>query len=138
MKRLRDRVAVVTGAASGIGRATALRLAEKGAHLALVDVNDRGLAEVRAEIERMGRRVSVHACDVSDRSRMEDLVRAVEGAHGSVQIVVNNAGVGVASNSGRACQIPGIFTGSARHRPCMVAQPCSSFAERTALFVRTR
>ncbi len=98
MKRLRDRVAVVTGAASGIGRATALRLAEKGAHLALVDVNDRGLAEVRAEIERMGRRVSVHACDVSDRSRMEDLVRAVEGAHGSVQIVVNNAGVGVASS----------------------------------------
>ena len=89
---------MVTGAASGIGRATALRLAEKGAHLALVDVNDRGLTEVRAEIERLGRRVSVHDCDVADRSRMEDLVRAVESAHGCVHIVVNNAGVGVASS----------------------------------------
>lgn len=88
-------MAVVTGAASGIGRATAVKLAEKGAHLALVDVNDRGLAETRAEVERLGRRVTSHDCDVADRARMEDLVRDVERAHGGAHIVVNNAGVAV-------------------------------------------
>ncbi|MBI3204715.1 MAG: SDR family NAD(P)-dependent oxidoreductase [Myxococcales bacterium] len=98
MKRLRDRVAVVTGAASGIGRATALCLADRGAHLALVDVDDRGLGEVRAEVERRGRRASVHDCDVADRARMEALAADVEREHGGVEILVNNAGVGVAAS----------------------------------------
>ncbi|MCC6663595.1 MAG: SDR family NAD(P)-dependent oxidoreductase, partial [Polyangiaceae bacterium] len=73
MKRLRDRVAVVTGAASGIGRATAIALADRGAHLALVDVNERGLAEVRSEVEGRGRRASAHDCDVADRARCDEV-----------------------------------------------------------------
>lgn len=88
---------MVTGAASGIGRATAIALADRGAHLALVDVNEQGLAEVRAEVERRGRRASTHDCDVADRARMEALALDVEREHGRVEILVNNAGVGVAA-----------------------------------------
>jgi len=95
MKRIEGRVAVVTGAASGIGRATAIQLAREGAHLALVDVNERGLDETRGEIERLGRRATTHDCDVADRARVESLVREVEAAHGQVHILMNNAGVAV-------------------------------------------
>lgn len=88
---------MVTGAASGIGRATAIALADRGAHLALVDVNERGLAEVRSEVEGRGRRASAHDCDVADRARMEALAEDVGREHGRVEILVNNAGVGVAA-----------------------------------------
>ncbi|MBK8260626.1 MAG: SDR family NAD(P)-dependent oxidoreductase [Nannocystis sp.] len=95
MRILRDRVAVVTGAASGIGRATAIALAERGAALALADVDEVGLQGVARQIEALGRRVSTHVVDVADRGRMEAFVDEVIAAHGRVEIVVNNAGVSV-------------------------------------------
>jgi short-subunit dehydrogenase len=93
MQRLEGRTAVITGAASGIGRALSLRLAELGCHLALCDRNETGLEETRARIQAMGRRVSAHVVDVSSKDRMRALAGEVLSFHGGVNILVNNAGV---------------------------------------------
>jgi len=93
VRRLADRVAVVTGAASGIGAALAAELAKKGCHLALVDVNEAGLRDTAHTVEAAGRKVSTHVVDVADRGAMRALPEAVVAEHGHVHIVVNNAGV---------------------------------------------
>jgi NAD(P)-dependent dehydrogenase (short-subunit alcohol dehydrogenase family) len=72
-----DRVAVVTGAASGIGRALALHLAQKGCALALVDVNEGGLKETASIVALAGRKVSLHVVDVSNLSQMQAFPEAV-------------------------------------------------------------
>ncbi len=97
MRTLRDRVAVVTGAASGIGRATAIGLAKQGCNLAISDVNTDGLEQTAAEVRRTGRRVLVSEVDVSDRARMQRYVDEVIEEFGAVHIVINNAGVTVAA-----------------------------------------
>jgi NADP-dependent 3-hydroxy acid dehydrogenase YdfG len=89
MNKLKGRTAVVTGAASGIGRAVALALADQGCNLALVDVHAERLAEVAALIPG----ASIHQIDVSNREAMMALPQAVLDAHGAVHVVVNNAGV---------------------------------------------
>ncbi len=96
MKTLEGRVAVVTGAASGIGRATSQALAEAGCRVALVDRDEAGLAVVAKELGSSGRRVSAHGADVADRARMGALAEEVVAEHGGVNVVVNNAGVTVA------------------------------------------
>src|SRR5581483_162734 len=68
MKRLEGRTAVVTGAAGGIGRAVAERLARAGCHLALCDRNESALAATAEAVEGMGRRASRHVVDVSKRA----------------------------------------------------------------------
>lgn len=88
---LRDRVAVVTGAASGIGRALALDLAQRGCHLALVDLDGPGLAAVAQTLS--GVRVTTHLADVGDKARMRALAGEVAEAHGAVNLLINNAGV---------------------------------------------
>jgi NAD(P)-dependent dehydrogenase (short-subunit alcohol dehydrogenase family) len=93
-----DRVAVVTGAASGIGRALALAFARRGAHVALVDVNETGLVAVAAEAATLGRKASRHVADVADRARMAALPDEVLREHGRVSVLVNNAGVSVAGD----------------------------------------
>lgn len=95
MKNLQDRVAVVTGAASGIGRATALALAAEGCALALADVNMAGLEETAEQVRTLGRKVSVHQVDVSNKERMRSFADEVHAEHGAVHILVNNAGVTV-------------------------------------------
>jgi NAD(P)-dependent dehydrogenase (short-subunit alcohol dehydrogenase family) len=91
------RVAVVTGAASGIGRAVAEALADAGCDVALCDIDADGLTEVGARIEQRGRKASLHVVDVADRAAMKALPDQVEAEHGRVDILVNNAGVSVAS-----------------------------------------
>lgn len=98
MKSFRGRVAVITGAASGIGRALSIALAERSCDVALVDVNAEALAETAAACERTGQKVSIHVVDVASRSAMQALPAAVEAVHGRVDIVVNNAGVTVAGD----------------------------------------
>jgi len=95
VKRLDGRIAVVTGAGSGIGRATAEALAREGCQLALVDVDAERLAEVAKALAADDRRITTHRADVADRASMEALAEAVVAAHGGVHIVVNNAGVTV-------------------------------------------
>src|SRR5687768_5545983 len=89
---LADRVAVVTGGASGIGRATAIAMARRGAHLVLADINERRLEDARQEVAALGRKVLAVRCDVSIDADVERL--ASEAATlGPVDIVMNNAGV---------------------------------------------
>jgi short-subunit dehydrogenase len=86
-------VAVVTGAGSGIGRATALALADRGCVLALVDVDPTGLDATRDAVEGRGARATTHVADVSDADRVAELAEEVAAAHGACNILVNNAGV---------------------------------------------
>jgi NAD(P)-dependent dehydrogenase (short-subunit alcohol dehydrogenase family) len=86
-------VAVITGAASGIGRATALAMAREGAHVVIADIHDARLAETGAELEALGGRVLAVRCDVTRDSEVQALAKAVEDQLGPVGIVMNNAGV---------------------------------------------
>jgi NAD(P)-dependent dehydrogenase (short-subunit alcohol dehydrogenase family) len=96
LPRLRGKVAVVTGAASGIGRALAMGLRAKGCHLALVDLDRDGLSRLQLELAETDSQAAVttHVADVSDRSRMSALARKVAAAHGEVHLLINNAGIG--------------------------------------------
>jgi NAD(P)-dependent dehydrogenase (short-subunit alcohol dehydrogenase family) len=98
MKTLRDRIAVVTGAAGGIGRATSLALAREGCDLAISDVNEGGLVETAAEVRALGRRVITHRVDVSNKERMQRYADEVAAEYGHVHVLVNNAGVTVTAD----------------------------------------
>ena len=98
MRELRGRVAVVTGAASGIGRALAFELAREGAVLALSDVDEAGLAETHVRAAAIGERVTSERVDVADRAAVHAHAERVVAEHGRVNLVINNAGVGLAAS----------------------------------------
>jgi NAD(P)-dependent dehydrogenase (short-subunit alcohol dehydrogenase family) len=91
--RLAGRTAVITGAASGIGRGLAVSLATRGCHLALADLNEAGLAETAAMVEGAGRNVTWHLLDVSNREQVTALPGIVLASHPGVDLLFNNAGV---------------------------------------------
>ena len=92
--KLEGKIALVTGASQGLGRAIALKLAENGADIAVIYVGPDELAgQVCGEIEAMGRRAKSYLCDVRDQQAVEDTVKAVAQDLGKVDILVNNAGV---------------------------------------------
>lgn len=93
MQQLTDRVAVVTGAGSGIGREVARKLAERGCHVAVVDVRAEGLEQTADLVRARGVRASTHVADVRDADRMTALAGEVEAEHGGCHVLVNNAGV---------------------------------------------
>ncbi len=93
MEQLRDRVAVVTGAASGIGRALAGRLAEEGMKVVLADVEEPALAEAVGELASAGAAVVGVRTDVSSAAEVEALAQRTIEAFGAVHVVCNNAGV---------------------------------------------
>ena len=92
--RLRDRVALVTGAASGIGAATARRFAEEGARLCLGDLDEAGLMALEKALVERGAEVTARRVDVRELSEVEALTRAAVDAYGRLDIVFNNAGIG--------------------------------------------
>jgi 3-oxoacyl-[acyl-carrier protein] reductase len=93
MGKLDGQIALVTGAARGIGQAIALRLAADGADLALADVKAEWLDDTAAKVRALGRRAEVFAVDVSDGAAVEAGVAAVVAAFGRLDILVNNAGI---------------------------------------------
>jgi NAD(P)-dependent dehydrogenase (short-subunit alcohol dehydrogenase family) len=92
-RSLEGKVAVLTGAATGIGRALASRLAEEGAALCLADINAGALEETARALAARGASVSAHTLDVADGARVEGFAREVEERHGRADVLINNAGV---------------------------------------------
>ncbi|HVW43879.1 MAG TPA: SDR family oxidoreductase [Amycolatopsis sp.] len=90
---LTDRVAVVTGAASGIGSETAVVFAEAGADLVLADRDPAGLRLTEKRVRELGRSVRSHTVDVTDRGQVEDLADAAVAEFGAVDVWANVAGV---------------------------------------------
>src|ERR1051326_1766458 len=93
MPFLRDGVAVVTGAGSGIGRALARQLALGGSAVALADIDEAGLAQTAASLTDRGSAVSTHVLDVSDEAAVRAFAEDVVNRHGRVTLLINNAGV---------------------------------------------
>lgn len=91
--KVSNRVAVITGAGSGIGRATAIALARRGCHLALADIDRVSVKDTAGMLANLGVRATTHVLDVADRDAVRALPGAVYAAHQRVDILVNNAGV---------------------------------------------
>lgn len=98
MKDFTDKVAAITGAASGIGRSLSLELARRGAHLALSDVDETGLAETALRAKRAGVEVTTTRVDVADRAAVTAWADRVVADHGRVNLIANNAGVAVGAS----------------------------------------
>lgn len=97
MKQFRGRVAAITGAGSGIGRALAENLARRGAHLALSDIDETGLAETVIRCEGHGVKITSDRLDVADREAVFAWADQVADEHGRVNLIFNNAGVALSA-----------------------------------------
>ncbi|MFT7619103.1 MAG: 3-oxoacyl-[acyl-carrier protein] reductase [Planctomycetota bacterium] len=90
---LKDKIAVVTGASRGIGKAIALELAKEGCHVACIATTDTGAAPTAAEVEGFGVKAKAYGCDVSSMESMKELCGKVLEDFGPIDILVNNAGI---------------------------------------------
>ena len=93
MKTLTDRVAVVTGAAGGIGRVLVMDLARAGMHLVLAGRDEQGMANLAQEVRALGRRCSVVRTDVREAEQLENLLARTIAEQGGCHLLVNNAGI---------------------------------------------
>jgi NADP-dependent 3-hydroxy acid dehydrogenase YdfG len=93
MSEIQNKVVIITGASSGLGEATAKRLAKHGAKLMLAARREDRLQELVAKIEQEGGTAKYQVTDVSDRSQVEALAKATQQAYGRIDVLVNNAGL---------------------------------------------
>jgi NAD(P)-dependent dehydrogenase (short-subunit alcohol dehydrogenase family) len=93
MDDLKNKVAVITGAGSGIGRALALRLAEEGCGLGIVDLDGGGLTETRGLLSKYPQRVVPYVVDVGNKEQMFSLAESVAREQGGADLLINNAGI---------------------------------------------
>ena len=96
-RSIEGNIAFITGAASGMGAATARLFADQGARLALVDVNEAGLQAVVDEIAAAGCEVRGWTLDLSDASAIKDTINTVAEHFGGIDLLVNNAGISIFS-----------------------------------------
>jgi 3-oxoacyl-[acyl-carrier protein] reductase len=133
---LTGRVAVVTGAGRGLGRAISARLAEAGATVVCADIDDVSAAETAAQIQRAGDRASAVQLDVTRKSDVDALVERVVSEHGHLDVMVNNAGIivdGLVLDTSEddldrvhAVNFKGVFFGCQAAGRAMVAQGSGS------------
>jgi 3-oxoacyl-[acyl-carrier protein] reductase len=90
--RLKDKKTIVTGAGQGIGKAIALKMAQEGADVAVVEWNRETGVQTRKEVEASGRRCLFFAVDVADRKQVDQMVAEVMATFGRIDVLVNNAG----------------------------------------------
>ncbi len=93
MGQFDGKVALVTGAARGIGQAIALKLAADGANVALCDLKAEWLAETASKVRELGRRAECYSVDVSNGTAVNETVKAIETDFGQIDVLVNNAGI---------------------------------------------
>ncbi len=96
MNNFKDKLVLITGAGSGIGRATAQAFAQEGARVLAVDIGERGAAETKSLVESAGGRCDTYVADVGDEAAMQKLADIVHQQHGALDVLVNNAGIGAA------------------------------------------
>ncbi len=105
MSMFQDKVAVITGAGSGIGQQLALQLAQRGAHVAISDINKDGLSNSESLLKEIGNPVYATCLDVADKDAIFQYAEAVVGELGGVNLVINNAGVGLATGTLQTTEI---------------------------------
>ena len=88
-----EKTVLISGAAVGIGRATAIRFAQHGANVVLLDMNLEKLEEVKKELMQYTNHVLVYACDVSDEERVHEVIQMACKIYGNIDILINNAGI---------------------------------------------
>jgi NAD(P)-dependent dehydrogenase (short-subunit alcohol dehydrogenase family) len=142
MKEFKDRVAVVTGAANGIGRAIAERCAAEGMKVVLAGINDDNLARVEHVLKERGATVMRVRTDVSKKEDVEALAQKTIDAFGAVHLLVNNAGVGAGATAWDSSwndwewvidvNLKGVIHGVKVFTPLMLAQKDASHIVNTA------
>ena len=90
-----NKTVIVTGSGSGIGRAAALQFAEQGANVVVVDINEEAAKETAALVEEKGAKVLTYPCNVMNKVEIENMVEAAIGRFGTVDVLINNAGIGI-------------------------------------------
>ncbi len=93
MFKLENKTAIVTGGGSGIGRAISILFAKQGAAVHILDFDSNGANKVVEEIKASGGTATAHQCDVSNQQQVTDIIKAIAAASGSIQLLINNAGV---------------------------------------------
>ena len=96
--KLDNKIALITGAGSGIGRALAKNLSNKGCHLALVDIHAKNLSDTTRLIDNKKVRVTQHVTDVTDRKALDKLLEGVLKNHSGLHLLINNAGIAAGGN----------------------------------------
>jgi 3-oxoacyl-[acyl-carrier protein] reductase len=91
--RLTDKICIVTGAAQGIGLATALKFAREGATVVVCDIHAEAVGQAVAQCEAAGAKAEGHVVDVTRREQVDAMVQAVKDKHGRIDVLVNNAGI---------------------------------------------
>ena len=123
MGRLDEKVAFVTGAASGIGRASAIRMAVEGASVMCADIDGKGAAETAATINASAARASSLALDVAIEDQVEAALKQTADDYGRLDVIFNNAGVGGMRgwDTTVAINLSGVFYGLRHGAPMLAA-----------------